>query len=445
MNSLRMRLALSLWTVLLVVGLISGAVTYVQSRDETNTLLDYQLEEIAGLVAGSAMSGSPPSRISPAVNLDHEAEDDFLVTLRNTQGTVMFASEPDAPLPDFEWLGYRTVRIGKKEYRAFSATSSNKGRIVVAQQTVTRKEVARDAAMTALLPLALLIPMLGFAIYWVIGRQLRSVRDAAQEVSGRSPFDAGSLAVVRLPTEVQPLINEINRLLVRQRSAVQREQMFLADAAHALRTPLTALQLQVDILEGSTDASENEKRRHELRRGILRATRLNDHLLALARGQQMRELTVGRIDLDTAMTEIFDFYSPLAESKSIEITHDLNSRCAVRGDVRHLMLIVGNILDNAIRYTPVGGKIAVVTEVMGKSARIEVFDEGPGLAESELEVVFERFRRGDGDETQGTGLGLAVVHSTAELLGGMAWLERRGDRSGLRAFVELPCLEGVDK
>jgi signal transduction histidine kinase len=170
-----------------------------------------------------------------------------------------------------------------------------------------------------------------------------------------------------------------------------------------------------------------------------------DQLLALARSQHATQIVTSQTGLDEAMTEIEALYGAIAEARNIELIVDADCGARVPGDARHLLLLIGNLLDNALRYTPAGGCVRMTTRIENSRVRIEVMDEGKGLPAAELETVFERFRRASDDDTEGSGLGLSVVRSLATQLGGRAWLENRKDRTGLCACIELPCVVALPR
>ncbi len=259
-------------------------------------------------------------------------------------------------------------------------------------------------------------------------------------VAKRDDFAQESLSSAGLPTELKPLVEEINKLLIRQREAAEREREFIADAAHALRTPLAALQLQADVLEGSSDPQERAARLHDLRSGIQRAARLSAQLLSLARAESATPGPLTSVDLDAALSEVHSLYAPAADATSLTLDIEANSNVHVKADVRRLILIFGNLLENALRYTPAGGRIEVRTRVEGASVTVEVSDEGPGIPEGELARAFERFHRPANDNRAGSGLGLATVQGLVRQMGGEVSLHNRNDRSGLSARVSLPCL-----
>jgi two-component system OmpR family sensor kinase len=437
MTSLRQRLLVSLWLSLALVGSVCAVIVYTQARYETNDSLDYQMEQIAALLAGQSFSAPLPTEIHPQPKLDRDFEDDFIFDVRDASGVLIYASRHDVQLPLPDWLGFRTLKIGGADYRLFSATAG-KRRIVIAQLMELRRETATGAALSALLPVVLLIPVLGLVIGFVIRHQLQPLNGIAQEIAGRPPLALTPLSAQGLPTELQPLINEINRLLGRLQDSLQLEQRFIADAAHALRTPLAALQLQADVLDGSNDENERHRRVSALRAGIRRAARLSNHLLALAHHEPLTSPVKACTDLDAALTEICTLYRSVALERRVKLVLDARAAATVPGDARHLALLVGNLLDNALRYTPAGSAVTVKSLANGDAAQLLVEDEGPGLAASKLEKVFERFYRAPGDSTEGSGLGLATARSIASRLGGTVTLKNRVDRSGLVACVILP-------
>jgi two-component system OmpR family sensor kinase len=227
----------------------------------------------------------------------------------------------------------------------------------------------------------------------------------------------------------------------RLETTVTREKQFVTDAAHALRTPLTALQLQVDVLDGGQDPQEKAARLAELRAGIRRVIRLSEQLLSLARNESVAGPITEKTDLRQSLEDVSQLYGAAARVGDIRVHVESNAPVAVPGNARRIALIFGNLVDNAIRYSPAGGSVHVRASIVAGRARIEVWDEGAGLPPQELERVFERFYRAPGDKSNGSGLGLSTVDSIVRQLGGNVWLENRADAAGLIAIVTLPVVE----
>ena len=437
MRSLRRGLIVSLWMALLVVGAVSAAFTHLQTRQDTNEMLDYQMEQVATFLGASAFRTPLSQPMVPRVHTDHDIEEDYVVNVRGANGRILYATPADVQIPPLRWLGFRVVKLGGIDYRVFSAEAGAQ-RIAVAQRMELRRETAAEAAYAALLPVGLLIPVLGLLIGVVIRRQLQPLGETAKAVAARSSVSLDPLPVNGLPTELRPLIEEINRLLNRVAVASENERRFIADAAHALRTPLAALQLQADVLDGSQDVAERAARTSELRAGIRRAVRLSRHLLTLARSESVHRSSPGGTAVDPAIAEAFHVYGPIAAARNVELHQAAPCDAEVASDPGDLVQIIGNLLDNAVRYSAAAGRVTVSATADGDRVRIEIVDEGPGLPESELSNVFNRFYRAPGDATEGSGLGLAVVRGIVERLGGRVQLANRSDRSGLIASVWLP-------
>jgi two-component system OmpR family sensor kinase len=286
--------------------------------------------------------------------------------------------------------------------------------------------------------------VLAAVIALMIRSLLKPVQSVATMVAQRSPFDGQTLPTQELPTEIVPLVAEINRLLERQAKAVLRERQFVADAAHALRTPLAALQLQVDVLDGSTDPIEHNLRTAELRAGIARCVRLSQQLLSLARIEQASSVPKMVVALDEGLEEIRALYESAASANEVQLQLEANSGASIVADEGSLLLIVGNLLDNALRHSPAGSIVEVSAAASEDWAHVEIRDEGPGLEQDQLECVFERFYRAPGEAGVGSGLGLSTVRIVATQVGGRVELQNRADRSGLIARVFLPRAQSVD-
>jgi two-component system, OmpR family, sensor kinase len=447
-KSLRRGLTIWLWAALGIVGGLCLAVGIWLTQQETQAQLDYQMQQVAQILAGQVFTAAPTaspsssSNLSPSIHISHDQDDDLIVTVRNGSGSLLYASSsnrqlPGELLPDLDALGFRTLKLGEGRYRVFAARSGEL-RIQVAQSMDVIREAEGGIALATLLPIAILLPVLAAVLGWVIRRQLQPLNEAAASIAQRPPLSLEWLPEDQMPAEVRPLVEEMNRLLRRLRTAVEREQRFVTDAAHALRTPLTALQLQAEILDGGHDGQERAARLSELRAGIRRIIRLSEQLLSLARSESESEPLTVTSDLDAALAEVVAFYQAAAHAREIDLQVEGLSVAYVYGNARRLTLIFGNLLDNSLRYTPAGGHVRVRVSALDNEARVQVWDEGPGLPPQELERVFERFYRGSSEQGIGSGLGLATVRTLARQMGGNVVLENRIDHTGLVATVTLP-------
>jgi signal transduction histidine kinase len=430
------------------VGAICLVAGNWQAHRETQEQLDYQMEQVAHILAGQDFSvhrqpnPSEATPLLPRVHIQHDNEDDLIVVVRDASGALLYVSRsnrhiPGGLLPPTAGLGFQIRDFGQGKYRVFSA-ESNGLQIEVAQSMDLIREAERGVALATLLPMVLLLPVLALVIGIVIRRQIKPLDDAAAALAHRPAASFEDLPVANLPAEVRPLVDEINRLMRRLETTVTREKQFVTDAAHALRTPLTALQLQADVLDGGKDATEKAARLAELRTGIRRVIRLSEQLLSLARNEYAAGPITETTELPHSLDDVSQHYAAAAHAGNVRVHVESHAPVAVPGNSRRIALILGNLLDNAIRYSPPGGSVQLRSSVVGGRARVEIWDEGTGLASQELERVFERFYRAPGDKSNGSGLGLSTVDNIARQLGGSVWLENRADSSGLIAIVTLP-------
>lgn len=426
MTSLRRRLLLSSSVAIVVVGLACATIAYRQVSNQTRSLLDDQLMQVARLAA-QTVDGS---------ELQNQSDEDIVVSVWGAERKLSFSSTTRFTLPLLD-PGFSEVPLQAEPYRIYSTIIGGR-HIAVAQPVDIRDDQAEAAALAAFLPLLVLMPVLAIVLALVIRALLNPIRRLAAQVARRSPFERHGLVASGLPAEVMPLVDEINRLLTRQNAAADRERQFVADAAHALRTPLAALQLQVDVLEGATSPQEYAARFTDLRAGVRRAAHLSDQLLSLARNKPDVNPQLVRLDVAAVLSEVIDLYQPAAKAAAIVLRSNTETHATIQADSRRLLLILGNLVDNALRYTPPGGEIELRAQRTADTVQIEVQDQGPGLAEAELGRVFEPFYRAAGDQGGGSGLGLATVASLVKELDGGVRLRNRRDRSGLIACITLP-------
>jgi two-component system, OmpR family, sensor kinase len=426
MSSLRRRLLLSSSLAVGVVGLICATVAYRQVSDQTRTLLDDQLAQIARLAA-QTVDGS---------EIQNRGDEDIVVSVWSADQKLKFSTAAGVALPLLP-AGFAEVVLKAEPYRVYSTVIGQR-HIAVAQPVDIRDDQAEAAALAAFLPLLVLMPVLAIVLALVIRAQLKPVHNLALQVAQRGPFERDGLEATGLPAEVLPLVDEINRLLSRQNAAAQRERQFVTDAAHALRTPLAALQLQADVLEGATSPEEYAARFTDLRAGVRRAAHLSDQLLSVARSKPAADSARVSLEVAAALREVVDLYQPAASAAGVTLRLRTDTHATVRADSRRLLLIFGNLLDNALRYTPTGGEIELRAQSAAGSIQIEVQDQGPGLPAAELARVFEPFYRVAGDPGGASGLGLATVANLVKELGGHVKLRNRDDRSGLLACITLP-------
>jgi signal transduction histidine kinase len=407
MSSIRARLLVALLALVAGVSLLVGTLTYRRVLAETSTLFDYQLRQMA-LSLRSQIPMAPRLELPP-----DQAGADFVIQIWDPYGARVYFSRPGLPLINATALGYADVDAGGLKWRTYGLQTID-GVIQIAQPVRVREVLARGAALRVVIPLLLLLPLLGAAIAGVVGNGLRPLRRLADEVQRRNVDSLTPIAAERLPQEVAPLVNELNRLLTRLHAAFQVQRAFVADAAHELRSPLTAVRLQLQLLDRAPDEGARSEARANLGAAVERAIHLVEQLLTLARNEPRavaRDLAP--IALDQAAADGVADTHALALDRQIDLALEAEPVTVV-GDREALRTLVRNLVDNAVRYTPPGGRVRVRSRDTSQGAVLQVADSGPGIPAAERERVFDRFYRRTGSPSEGSGLGLAIVKAIAD-------------------------------
>jgi signal transduction histidine kinase len=302
-----------------------------------------------------------------------------------------------------------------------------------------RDDLALAAAWRTLLPFLVALPLMGLLIWRLVGHQFRPLESTAQAVARRNPNSLSPIDAAHVPEEVRPLIASLNGLLSRLGEAFAWQRQFVADAAHELRTPLTALRLQLQLAERATNDAQRNEAYGALRSGIARSAHLIEQLLALARmdpGTPMGELA--SVDLGEVAKSVIHEQQVVAAARSITLATGEVEHVVIDGDASGLRMLVDNLVSNALKHSPEGGRVTIGVLREAAGVRLVVEDQGPGIAPAERERVFDRFYRGEGAAEGGSGLGLAIVRRVAERHGGSVELADAAAGTGLRAIVTLP-------
>jgi two-component system, OmpR family, sensor kinase len=311
--------------------------------------------------------------------------------------------------------------------------------IQVSQPARIREELAVAMAVRTMLPLLVLLPVLIVLIWITVGRGLKPLNDIASAVALRSAADLQPLHEDHLPREVKPLVAALNELLARMSRTLSVLRSFIADAAHALRTPLTAVRLQTQIAERAPTEPARAAAFEQLKGGIERATRLVEQLLTLARNEpEAVQQPLAMVNLVDVARRVVMEQAPIADAKDINLGLETTRDVEVMGDAAALQAMLGNLVDNAIRYTPPGGAVDVRASSGERGARLTVADTGPGIAPGERERVFDRFYRGDTLGETGSGLGLAIVRTIAQRHRASIALGDGPSGRGLEVAVRFP-------
>lgn len=416
-NSLQFRLTLWLSVAILLLSILVGAVSFWVAFEQAHELQDDTLRQIATLFEQSHLP-IPQSRQSMHWDIDTAEDSNVLVQqLATTPLAVPSTLGPSDP-PMFQFAsdtpdGLYAKSSGSETYQVLIRTLSNQQRLMVAQNTNLRDQIALNSVMRSFVPFLALMPLLLLMIPLLVRRLLRPLNDAAQEVDQRDEHDFSPILIQPLVNDVRPFVLAINQLLGRTRDAMDAQRRFVADAAHELRSPLTALSIQAEYLSACALPVVANQRVVVLRQGIDRAKTLLEQLLALAHAQSTSERSVDRCSVQQTYRQVLEDLMPLAEQKSIDIgvMNDLDAHVSVNG--MDLFKMIRNLADNAIRYTPVGGRIDLSIEQDARRVGLTIEDNGIGLDPTEYRRVFDPFYRVLGSGETGSGLGLSIVNAIA--------------------------------
>jgi len=431
MSSLRARLLVALLTLIVFASLLAGVLTYRRVLAETSTLFDYQLRQMA-LSLRSQVSVAPRIELPP-----QQGDADFVIQIWDPFGTRVYLSRPGLPLINRAVLGFEDLNLRDEVWRVYGLQTGD-GVIQIAQPVRVRQVLARAAALRVVIPLLLLLPPLAAAIVGVVSRGLQPLQRIAFEVQRRDVHSLAPLAAIDAPREVAPLVEALNRLLTRLQAAFSAQRAFVADAAHELRSPLTAVRLQLQLLERAPDTGAQLEARTQLGAAVERAIHLVEQLLTLARNEPRAsgaELTP--LELASVVADAVGDCQPQAAARRIDLRLEAQPVVSIRGDREALRVLVRNLVDNAVRYTPVGGRAQVRCTQSATGVALEVIDNGPGIPPSERSRAFDRFYRRDTAQEQGSGLGLAIVKAIAERHHAQIALED-APGGGLQVRVSFP-------
>lgn len=437
--SLRRRLLFLLTGTVLTAWLATALFTYFDARHEIGELFDAHLAQSAGLIAAQLEHEieRDPEHQQPR-QYQHERKIAFQVWDRQGRLLLHSASAPPARLLDLA-EGFGDTTLENQRWRVFSRRDESRRFVVqVGEQYEVRDELAKSVASHLLHPLYLALPALALLIWFAVGSGLAPLAGIAREVARRAPDNLAPIESSQAPQEVSPLLTALNRLFERLRNSLEQERRFTADAAHELRTPLAALKIQAQVALGAKAEAQRSDALAKVLAGTDRATHLVEQLLVLARLDPQAAIAPDRpVELHALAQQGLAEIAPLAARKEIELELAPGGPVLVVGDALLLAVLLRNLLDNAVRYTPAGGVVRVVVDASPQGPQLTVTDSGPGIPEADRARVFERFHRGLGHGEEGSGLGLSIAQRIADLHGARIALVAGDHGQGLRVSVHF--------
>jgi heavy metal sensor kinase len=452
------RIRLTLWYALLMAGMIAALVIYLTAqlqgslRDSVDKSLQRTVSKTIAELDQTEFHTT--SRLSfGLIEESSRNSSGFALRLVSPQGKVWDTVGEARSIRDWGTVaeGYSTYQgIGDEddEWRALSqpildADGNTIGWVQAAQSLGAINETIFDLQEQALLGIPFIAILMGFGGYFLANRALRPIQritNAAQEItaqdlSRRLDYDGPK-------DEVGNLAETFDQMIARLGSSFERERQFTSDAAHELRTPLTILKGHIDVtLSRPRNSAEYEDKLHELSTQVDRLIRLSNALLFLSRSDQNQiSINRSRVNLKELLEILLEQIQPLADEKKIQVITNIQKDLFCSGDNDHLIRLFMNVLENALKYTPVNGQIGVTGKKDATHLAVDIHNTGSFIPDGQLSRLFERFYRVDSDrssQTGGSGLGLAIAQEIARLHGGEI-LSQSETGEGVTFSVRLP-------
>jgi len=437
--SIKRRLLLGLLAATVLAWGAALFLSYRDARHELDELLDGYLAQSTSLLI--AQLGPEADEIEtehvPALHR-YSRRVAFQVWEEGEHLRLHSAAAPNTHLSE-QFEGFSDSDVAGERWRVFSAWDAKHAYLVqVGERREVRDKLGRETAKNLLQPLWLALPVLGLVIWLGVSRGLRPLATLRQQVEARDPQNLSPLSGAAVPVEVAPLVAALNTLFARVRTLLDNERRFTADAAHELRTPLAAIKTQAQVARAALKDEERTRALDQVLAGCDRAAHLVEQLLILARIEPAQLEWREPCDLRALAAAAIAEMAPGALAKGVEVQLLEGETVSVDGDPGLLHILMRNLIDNAIRYSPGGSSVRVAVRPAAGGAEFTVSDQGPGIPAEARTLVWERFHRVLGTGEAGSGLGLSIVKRIAELHGAQATLGDGEGGRGLRVSVTFP-------
>jgi two-component system OmpR family sensor kinase len=419
---------------MLIAQMLIYTMVYARIEDEIDDLFDAELERSAiALSNGAALLPVP----LPRRNVTNPQEGMVISIWDGSLTNPQFQSVKLAGLSRATPPGFSKILLGQRRWRLFAAQSGQRF-VVLAQPADVRRHAAQQITLRLLLPSLAVVPVAGLMILLAVSFGLRPLVRITSDLISRSYRDLSPIATERLPPDIAPVVQALNKLMLRMGDVIAAQRNFIADAAHELLTPLTALRLQTHLLARADSPDRQREVLSELQGGVSRTLQLARQLLTLARhGTDAADPSVAAIDLKEVVRKVVAIHQPVAEAKSIRTEIIAESSCVIVGCEEALSTMVSSLVENAIKYTDSNGAVRVNLVPASGGILLEIDDSGPGIPPDERERVFDRFYRRPGNTASGSGLGLAIAREIATRHGASITLQSSRCLGGLSARIEF--------
>jgi two-component system sensor histidine kinase QseC len=435
--------------LVLVLGLVTGVwlvtalVTWIDVRHELDELLDSHLAQAAALlVVQQAREIEDDDHQLDAPSLHRYAPKVAFQVFHDGRLALRSANAPDAPMvqsTEKVQSGFRTVQIDGVAWRVFAANGGKRDvQVYVGEQVDSRAAILWAALRSMFWPMAVALPLLAMVVWWAVYRGVAPMRNLGSALAARAPQALHAVRVDDASSEMQPMLDALNDLLARIAELMESERRFTADAAHELRTPIAAIRAQAQVALAEADDAARQHALQATLAGCDRATRLVEQLLTLSRLEAGAAPPVTALDLSALTRRVVADAAPQGIQKQQTIEVDAAEPCQVPGDATLLAVLIRNLVDNAIRYSPPGAIVRVSLASHAGQVRFRVEDSGPGMNEQDLQRLGERFFRVVGSGQGGSGLGWSIVRRIAAVHRASVRVERSSALGGLAVEIEWP-------
>lgn len=439
--SLKQRLLVFMLSTITVLWLATSGFLYFHSKHEVSEVLDAHLAQTASLLMAQGLD---------QYDDDDEEDDDidmehapilhkysrrvaFQLWYKGERLTLHSQNAPNTLLSTTK-EGYSDSVIENEKWRVFGAWDEDKRHLVqVAELVELREEVIQDMTKTPLIALLIALPLIAGVIWWSASWGLKPLVQLAQSIARREPRNLTPLNL-KAPAEVRPLIERLNSLFARIQTMMDNERRFTADAAHELRTPIAGISAQVQVAKYATQEADRQHALDYALQGCQRATHLIAQLLTLARLESSTSTQLQTCSLRRLATEVLVELAPSAHTAGIQLELLEGDDANVLGLPLLLQVLIRNLVDNAIRYTP-QGTLVQISVLNSPTPTLIVSDNGLGLSEEEMAKISQRFYRVLGTNTNGSGLGLSIVERIAEIHNATLTLSKPATGKGLQATL----------
>lgn len=370
----------------------------------------------------------------------------FIVWDKSGQRLLHSIGAPDIELAD-TIVGFQNLWLDGVPWRIYSTRQRADGlTVAVLQEYAYRTHMEKKIIEDSLIMLIALYPIMSFLIWLIVGQALSSLNEATEQLRKKDSHQLTRLKIEKMPREIEPLVNSINDLLQRLELSFEREKNFAGDAAHELKTPLAAISTHTQLAATSTGKKQQEALANILK-GINRSTHTINQLLTLSRTlPEKSSYDLAQVNIMMILRETIALLMPLAHQKHIDISlesHDMKHM--IIGNETLVNIMLRNLIDNAIRYSPENTVITISIDIHEQHLEVAIIDQGPGIPNDLKKRVFERFYRVLGTKTDGSGLGLNIVHQIAKLMHAEITFSDNPDHSGLCALLRFKRALNEDK